>query len=85
MCSVISVVNLMPIQRIEDHRKCGVRLAAMLRMAARSLVSRGSGPSEVLTLSRPYLGAALMLIFGALPPLIVLSLSLIVRRRPVRV
>jgi hypothetical protein len=50
-------------------------IAGMLRMAARSLVSRRSGPSEVLMFSRPYLWAVLMLIVGSLPPLIVLSFA----------
>jgi hypothetical protein len=50
-------------------------IAGMLRMAARSLVGRGPGPSEVLTFSRPYLWAVLMLIVGTLPALIVLSFA----------
>jgi hypothetical protein len=50
-------------------------IAGMLRMAARSLVSRGSGASEILRFSRPFLFAVLMLIVGLFPPLIILSFA----------
>lgn len=50
-------------------------LAAVLRMGARFLTSRDAGAAEIAKLSRPYLWALLLLVFGVLPPLAAVSFA----------
>ncbi len=50
-------------------------LAAVLRIGARFLTSRDAGVAEIVTLSRPHLWALLLLVFGALPPVVAVSFA----------